>query len=115
MGDVLLFSPVAKTLKQLVPDRKIWLLTEESSVAQRNPYVDRVIDIKKIRGTERFVDVDLDGVYEEGGEVHIVDAYAGVFGVSVDSYTLHCHRYGRGMGMQEVEPVSVAAGSGSLL
>ena len=49
IGDIVLTSPVVRCLKQQMPDAEVHFITKQSfaSILESNPYIDKVISIKK--------------------------------------------------------------------
>lgn len=96
-GDVLLLTPVIRTLKARHPLSPIYVETQCPEVFHNNPMVK--VASKMIPRMKGELRLNLDGSYERMLDRHIVDAYAEVCGVTVGShrpdifYTAGAHSY----------------------
>ncbi len=75
LGDVLWMTPVLKKIRQTRPDSHIVAVTRFNEALQRNPDVDLVATLDYVPAEQDII-IDLDGVYEQKRELHILEAYA---------------------------------------
>jgi len=87
MGDVLLVTPVIRTLKKKFPLSEIIFRTGFPEMLARNPYVTRT-EVGAGGSTDNAYEerYNLDLAYEKRPTMHVVDAYAEECGIKVDNY-----------------------------
>jgi ADP-heptose:LPS heptosyltransferase len=85
-GDVLLVTPIFRSLRKKWPDVKISLITGFPDIVTRNPNIDRLENGFRLPITNYDHFYDLDFAYERRPMIHIVKAYAEACDVKLDSY-----------------------------
>ena len=75
LGDVLLTTPIIRKLKEMNPDREIWVATFCPDVFAGNPNVTRVVrTLEEIPSPDQVIDLDL--AYEKNPKTLVTKAYA---------------------------------------
>lgn len=84
IGDVFLTTPVIKALKKKYPDSVVCLLTACPQAVENNPDIDFISD-QTMTPMPCNIFIDLDSAYERNFTVNIVDAYADIAEVELES------------------------------
>lgn len=88
-GDVLIASGVASALKNKYPKSQIIFSTDCPEVLEKNPFIDKVVEIHSERWFDLYFDLDM--AYEYRPNCNILQAYAEACGVNVDDCEIYLH------------------------
>jgi ADP-heptose:LPS heptosyltransferase/GT2 family glycosyltransferase len=88
-GDALVAAGVCAALKKQHPNAEIYFSSLFSELAQNNPYIDKIVEIKDIRSVSPDVFYNLDLAYEWRPNTNILTAYAELCGVKKEDCVVH--------------------------
>lgn len=88
-GDVLIASGVASALRMKHPNAQIIFSTDCPEVLEKNPHIDKVVEVHSERWFDLYFDLDM--AYEYRPDANIMQAYADACGVSAGDCELFLH------------------------
>lgn len=88
-GDALVASGVCAALKKKYPEAKIRFTTLHPEVLKDNPYIDEIIEFRRMHSTPFDLFYNLDYCYEWRPNINILTAYAEAVGVKTEDCVVY--------------------------